>query len=1620
MNVLDKSIKNQVLAGFSKYNLDEKNLLFRHVKDNIFKFSYGNKFITYLEVSKNILGAPQLKTWKTYRKGYGEYGKRVADGDKSNLFDIICLINITDSLEITNNTISCLLKQTKEIFPILIVTNHIEHQIALDNNIDYFWTNEKNAYNKIANASTYVRSTYKEIRNLMLCDSGDIFQDNWAHECFNLMKKKGFDVTGISKKFIADRDQLFEIEFNQDIGRNLITNTTPDKVQNILFYTGILINRILLNQLEWQLYNEQHKNNMSLGIIAQLFSKNPNICYVTKNRIVSIYTDKSLFNTREMKVNKLYKINKLNILPQIDSSILRFLGIPMYELLTKPKPKPKPEKQKSNYTSGEIPIINLQELRQKKEREEQENKKARDNKKLVVAPERIIIIKETDEEIQQREDEARQKEEENNKKIEKIILDELAKKKRDYQYKNQVKYELKSRYKIVTIILHRHTNYILDLCLDALSHQLLDTDICVITEDKILAKNLAKNNILTVVTENNNNDKLDLLEAFAFVRRLGPLYVCILYDNDIIAPDWIREMHAHIKRNSWDIVGKNRAFVYDQEENAIYVKHPLKDQLTHIPIGFRKKWTLLNGKMIYNKILHLVDWDIFLTNRDIDDDTSFMHKMIDSRAKFGKVKTSHILSLCQTSHERVLLTQKHIDIENVKYADYIEIEYLNNLKEVFGNMLGEYKIDFTRAPKVKIQTIQNISNINNLVSDILDEDEYDLELKQDQELTTDNLIVQGLWVGNVDAIINILGVFEQLSIMSYMAKGHTFWLYTYGPMKGVPRGCIIKDANEIIPKSEIFFYSAQQALAGKKTPVAFSNMFRYKMLYDRGGYWVDMDMICVKAHNFKEPYVFSSEWGQHGEVKINAGVIKCPAGSEIMKYCYEVCLTKDKTQLEWGEIGPNLVAEAVNKFKFMRFVKNPDCFCPVTYNELDKLLDPYQMTILPNYYGIHLWNEIWRKNNLDKNTLSFAFIVEILFGIKINQVFNKAGVLINWLAQDELLDAYASKNEKRQFNLSYNVDQYELNQLIDNDIYIDMMCNLQEQQAIKDIHIVLTTKRTGLDSYENEFNYFDGVYTKHRDIHFWHLHNLSDLALFRGASLIFNRGRYDNTYQVLNLENPGSFLITYPATALLQSIQDGNIIEEINKNTSNVGYDIMYLDEIEKINLYKKMYPQIKNFVPIYKKGFDRPVLNQIRQYDIIYNGSTKYPTKNSNLFFEYLVYLNKNKINLRVCMISKFNDDTPQFEHVQIERIDASRDGIKTLFLQSKNQIIMSGRDANPRVISEGLSCGVFCICLDTLSDGYSLFKNDPCFGIVLPTKNKYIIEPYKSAVARSSPELFDTITKQVLQVHNYEEIARKFDRYIIKKYNYTLNKTINLYKKSGKSSYILTLATEDYTKPLNYLLSSINYSNPGLQVVIILVNCRKSLIEQFCGAYKNYKFIDYKISADYSKGMILKLKVKIQRYFFIKYEKPFLWIDADSIVLKNINNLLVDLWNYNLMVYTRFDEDYYMKFAVGVIGFGFAQNIEATKNLLDKYYQEVLITQGVNNWFHDQVALWAVYQQIKKSLKVNELREHEHTLNCNTASMILSRRKKKETIMREILEQVGCVCTNINFDGIMTQYEY
>ena len=253
----------------------------------------------------------------------------------------------------------------------------------------------------------------------------------------------------------------------------------------------------------------------------------------------------------------------------------------------------------------------------------------------------------------------------------------------------------------------------------------------------------------------------------------------------------------------------------------------------------------------------------------------------------------------------------------------------------------------------------------------------------------ENKLVQSLWIGRS------LSLMEQLSINSFLRHGHMFHLYTYNPVDGVPEGVIIKDANEIIHLDSLDY---------KRFPklALFSDFFRYKLLWERGGWWVDTDTICLRPFDFSSEYVFSSEATKEGSAHTNNGNIKVPKGSPIMGYCWHKCLEMKIDGEQWLPCGPSLIQSAVKVFELQKHVKPPQIFCPVPWWEANKFSTPNaQLDVIPESHAVHLWGTMWEANQCNKNMVVAGSPYENLISEK--SLLDDTTAIIKTLMRDESL-----------------------------------------------------------------------------------------------------------------------------------------------------------------------------------------------------------------------------------------------------------------------------------------------------------------------------------------------------------------------------------------------------------------------------------------------------------------------------------------------------------------------------------------------------------------------------------------------------------------------------------------
>lgn len=269
-----------------------------------------------------------------------------------------------------------------------------------------------------------------------------------------------------------------------------------------------------------------------------------------------------------------------------------------------------------------------------------------------------------------------------------------------------------------------------------------------------------------------------------------------------------------------------------------------------------------------------------------------------------------------------------------------------------------------------------------------------------------NKTVHGLWIGlKISAI-------ELLTVKSFLNKGHRFFLWLYDPLE-LPEweGLYIRDASTILSRDFIFTYKNGNEFGhGKGSLAGFSDLFRYKLLHLHGGWWTDMDMTCLKPLDFKDEYVFRN----HDVLPVVGNLMKCPAGSELMQYCFtETLAGVNADNKDW--LKPiKILNEGIEKYKLSKYIRRD-----ITNADRWDQVDYYRQYTgkLPPIYAFHWMNEEWRsrkisKNKVLKHSLLAEFMEENEIQVKMVGTFPKISYF--WVSFKKKLIAHTSYSQRQK------------------------------------------------------------------------------------------------------------------------------------------------------------------------------------------------------------------------------------------------------------------------------------------------------------------------------------------------------------------------------------------------------------------------------------------------------------------------------------------------------------------------------------------------------------------------------------------------------------------------------
>lgn len=204
-----------------------------------------------------------------------------------------------------------------------------------------------------------------------------------------------------------------------------------------------------------------------------------------------------------------------------------------------------------------------------------------------------------------------------------------------------------------------------------------------------------------------------------------------------------------------------------------------------------------------------------------------------------------------------------------------------------------------------------------------------------------------------------LGPYQLMGMRSFVDQGHRIELFTYDPAISVPDWITRRDANEIWPTSQVLTYRND---IGRGSFALHANLFRYSMLHQLGGWWIDNDVILLRRELPPQDFFFSIE--THNPMRVTVSVLKFPAGHPALAEALARCIAAGETPL-YGETGADLLSDVVAKYRLSRHGQAMETTYPLSALDVPAMFDPAERDRLrarcTKSTFVHLFNETWRR-----------------------------------------------------------------------------------------------------------------------------------------------------------------------------------------------------------------------------------------------------------------------------------------------------------------------------------------------------------------------------------------------------------------------------------------------------------------------------------------------------------------------------------------------------------------------------------------------------------------------------------------------------------------------------------
>ena len=196
----------------------------------------------------------------------------------------------------------------------------------------------------------------------------------------------------------------------------------------------------------------------------------------------------------------------------------------------------------------------------------------------------------------------------------------------------------------------------------------------------------------------------------------------------------------------------------------------------------------------------------------------------------------------------------------------------------------------------------------------------------------EQVTVQGFWSGRP------LTPLHWACLRSFLHLGYQFAVYSYDPLT-VPAGIRLEDANAIVPSRDVFYFENRETRSRDIAP--FADYFRLRLLYEVGGWYCDIDTVCLSPHLPPGPRVWARQCPELDRDSISNGQLFFEKTDPLVLTLLERCDRIRRNLPRRESLGPMLLSAVIKEHRLPQDMgATASTFYPIRWVEVFMLWLP--------------------------------------------------------------------------------------------------------------------------------------------------------------------------------------------------------------------------------------------------------------------------------------------------------------------------------------------------------------------------------------------------------------------------------------------------------------------------------------------------------------------------------------------------------------------------------------------------------------------------------------------------------------------------------------------------------